>query len=459
MNRLCRTMFKRRFFQTILFALGIAIFAFPAPVVAGGEREVTLDEAYRSALEYNERISASRSRVQQARENVRIARSPMLPQVRLEGRHIRLKESDPAAGLSDLAEEYFDLEPGSLDFRGPDNYNEASISASQVLFQGGKLRAGYLASQYAAESSELEDYRLRQQVLFSVSGSFYNVLFARRSMEIAENRLTRSMRHLDLARERHEVGLADITAMLRAQVQVAAAMEAVEQAKNEYTIAKERLALEMGVSEPPATVKEPEAIEVPEAPVERHIEYAFDNRRDLMASQKGRRLAEKQIDAERADFYPSLSLQGSYSVVDDEAIYGEDKYNWQAALVASYPLFSGFRDTAEVAKASAMESEMKASENRIKQEIRVDVRSAYADIQTRKKVVEHINDQVRAASANYEQVSAKFEEGLASTIDVVDAETALNEAELSLASAYYQLQLDNLGLKLATGEFLGDYLR
>ena len=458
MNRLCRTMFKRLFFQTISFALGVALLAFPAPVFAGGEREITLDEAYRSALEYNERISASRYRVQQAREDVRIARSPMLPQVRLEGRHIRLKESDPAAGFGDLAAD-FGLDPDAFDFRGPDNYNEASISASQVLFQGGKLRAGYLASQYAAESSEFEDYRLRQQVLFSVSGSFYNVLFARRAMGIAENRLTRSTRHLDLARERYEVGLVDITAMLRAQVQVAAAMEAVEQAKNDYTIAKERLALEMGVAEPPATVKEPEPIEVPEAPVERHIEYAFDNRRDLMASQKGRRLAEKQIDAERADFYPSLSLQGSYTVVDDEAVYGEDKYNWQAALVASYPLFSGFRDTAEVAKARAMESEMKASENRIKQEIRVDVRSAYADIQSRKKVVEHINDQVRAAKANYEQVSAKFEEGLASTVDVVDAETALNEAELSLASVYYQLQLDNLGLKLATGEFLGDYLR
>jgi outer membrane protein TolC len=43
-------------------------------------------------------------------------------------------------------------------------------------------------------------------------------------------------------------------------------------------------------------------------------------------------------------------------------------------------------------------------------------------------------------------------------VDVVDAETALNEAELGLASAYYQLQLDHLSLQLATGAFLKDML-
>lgn len=440
MNRFRSISFKHRSLPVFPVVLAFVFFVFPLIVCAEEYRELTLEEAYHSALKYNERISASGHRVDQAKEDIRIARSPLLPQIQVQGRHIRMKEAtDPRSGIT-----------------LPDHYNEASIQASQVLFHGGKLRIAIQASRYVAEGSEYENYRTRQQILYSVSESFYNVLFARRFTEIAENQLTRSNQHLELARQRQEVGLVDITAVLRAQVQVAAAMEAVEDAKNNYTIAKEQLALEMGISTVPASVMEPESIEMEDAGVDAYIESAFNSRRDLMAAEKWLMAAEKQVEAERRDFLPSLSLEGGYFRVDEDRIYAGDDYNWQAALVATYPLFTGLRDTAEIARARAMESEMQAAYNRAKQEIRLDVRSSYADIQTRKKMIRHLGEQVDAAQAHYDQVSAKFEEGLASTVDVVDAHTALNEAELSLANVYYRLQLDHLRLQLATGEFLED---
>ena len=440
-----RTDFFRKTLSILLLAAAFFCFSPVSPTsgFVAGEREVALEEALHSALEHNERIAASRHRVSQAEEDVRIARSPMLPQVNLQGRHIRMKEIEVRA-------------PG---LGGPDRYNEASIQASQVLFQGGKLRSSLHASRYAMKSSRLEDYRTREQILFSVSGTYYNALFARRSVEIAENQLTRSNRQLELAESRREVGLVDMTAVLRARVQVAAAMEAIEEAKNNYSIALEQLALEMGIAQPPESIREPGPIELTEdLSVEQYIERAYENRRDLKASKEGLQAAMKQVDAQRGDFLPRLSLEGSYSIVDDDDVYYGDDYNWQAALVASYPLFTGMRDSAEVARARARQSEAEASVNRIKQEIRLDVRSAYADIQTRKTMVQHIDDQVESARANYEQVAAKFEEGLASTVDVVDAQTALNEAELNLANVYYRLQLDHLALKLAIGIFQEDLL-
>ena len=172
-----------------------------------------------------------------------------------------------------------------------------------------------------------------------------------------------------------------------------------------------------------------------------------------MASERGLLAVQKQVEAERRSFFPTLSIEGTYSRVDDDAVYYGDDYTWQAALVLTYPLFTGLRDTAQIARARAGESEMQAAFNRIKQEIRVDVRSAYANIQTRKQMVRFFDDQLKSANANYEQVNAMFREGLVTTIDVMDAQTALNEAEQGLASAYYQLQLDKQSLLLATGVF------
>ena len=437
------------FFSLALVSLGMI---FPVQALAQGEREITLEEAFHSALRHNTLVSASAFRIDQARENIRIARSPMLPQVVLQGRAIRLKETPTVTA----PEGQPDVFPGFPAF--PDRYNEVSIQASQVLFQGGRLMSGLQASRYITDASEFEDYRTRQRILFSVSNGFYNVLFARRSAEIAESQLSRANQHLELARQRHEVGLVERTAVLRAQVQVAAAMESLEQARNNHAIAMEQLALEMGIPTPPESVKEPEEIHLENISVEAHIEIAFDNRRDLLASEKGLLAFQKQVEVERRAYLPTISMEGSYSWADDDAVYYGDDYTWQAALVLTYPLFTGLRDTAQIARAKAREAEAQASHNRIRQEIRVNVRSAYADIRTRKKMVQHFTDQVEAARANHDQLSAMFAEGIVSTIDVVDAQATLNEAEQGLASVYYRLQLDKQRLRLAIGMFQHDLL-
>ena len=437
------------FFSLALVSLGMI---FPVQALAQGEREITLEEAFHSALRHNTLVSASAFRIDQAKENTRIARSPMFPQVVLQGRAIRLKETPTFTSPEGQPDAF----PGFPAF--PDRYNEVSIQASQVLFQGGRLMSGLQASRYITDASEFEDYRTRQRILFSVSNGFYNVLFARRSTEIAESQLSRANQHLELARQRHEVGLVERTAVLRAQVQVAAAMESLEQARNNHAIAMEQLALEMGIPTPPESVKEPEEIHLENISVEAYIEIAFNNRRDLFASEKGLLAFQKQVEAERRAYLPAISMEGSYSWADDDAVYYGDNYTWQAALVFTYPLFTGLRDTAQIARAKAREAEAQASHNRIRQEIRVDARSAYADIRTRKKMVQHFTDQVEAARANHDQLSAMFAEGIVSTIDVVDAQATLNEAEQGLASVYYRLQLDKQRLRLAIGMFQHDLL-
>lgn len=444
MNRPGYSTLTTRFFQFTLFMAVSLCMILTTSVYGQREREITLEEAYHSALKHNELISASASRIDQAREDVRIARAPMLPQIQLQGRAIRRKETSIVPGQNGTT--------GSIP-TFPDRYNELSLQGSQILFQGGKLMLGVAASRHVARRSEYNDYRTRQQILFTVSNSFYNVLFARRSSEIAESQLSRARQHLELAEQRHQVGLVERTAVLRAQVEVAAAMESMEQARNNYAISMEQLALEMGIPTPPDSVREPEEIELDDIPVETHIEYAFKNRRDLMASERGLLAVQKQVEAERRDYFPTLSIEGTYSRVDDDAVYYGDDYTWQAALVLTYPLFTGLRDTAQIARARASESEMQAAFNRIKQEIRVDVRSAHANIQTRKQMVRFFDDQLSSANANYEQINAMFREGLVTTIDVMDAQTALTEAEQGLASAYYQLQLDKQSLMLATGVF------
>ncbi len=417
----------------------LAGFSAAAAETSGGATGLTLAEAYHIALKHNAVVMQSVQQLNQAQADVKIATSPLLPQVSLTAEAVRQK---------------------SLGVFGPKHYSDVGVSLSQSIYKGGQYYHDRSASQYAATGQEYSLYRTRQEILYAVATHFYNALLARRSVEIAQNQLIRAQRQLQLAEQRQTVGLVSKTAVLRARVQVAAAKEAIEQAKNQHVVALERLALEMGVNQAPVSLVEPEEMKWHAKSINDYITEALANRQDLKSAKDSVKAAEERIKAQKANFIPSLALTGSYTRANsNDHFYGANHF-WEIGLHASYPLFTGFRDREEVFKALAAKRQADAALLRLKQEVRVAVRSAYADVQTQQKLIKNLTDQVNSARANYQQVTAEFEEGVSSAVDVVDAQTALNEAELQLANAYYQYQLDQLNLKVAEGTFgeklLGD---
>jgi outer membrane protein len=248
------------------------------------------------------------------------------------------------------------------------------------------------------------------------------------------------------------------TAALRAQVQVALAEENLERAKNQYRIIMEQLSLELGMDHAPVSVKEPAERFFANDPPDAYIDKALKFRADVQQGELLVKAAEYDTKAEKSDFAPDFFVKGSYIHGDSETLYYGDKDHWEVAFIASYPLYTGNRDTSELLKSKAFLAESKATLNRLKREVRVMVRSVYYDIHTQQKVIKNVKDQVAAASANYKQVTAQFEEGLASSVDVVDAETVLNEAESQLARSYYRLQIDQLRMDRAVGTLEMDIL-
>ncbi|MFW5863716.1 MAG: TolC family protein, partial [Desulfohalobiaceae bacterium] len=115
------------------------------------------------------------------------------------------------------------------------------------------------------------------------------------------------------------------------------------------------------------------------------------------------------------------------------------------------PLFTGGERKAKLEQARSRQRRSSFSLARLEREIKTQVRSAYLDIQTREQVVEHLKEEVQAASSNYQQVLAQYEQGMANSVDLVDAQAAFNEAESRLAQARFGLDLDQLRLLLALG--------
>lgn len=415
---------------------------------------IDLKQAYRTALEKNEQVRISGETLQQAKKDIGVAESNLYPQISADAAYTRKKEIDFGVGAGGGA--------GGMDLSGfgsPDEYGTLSLGLKQHIYQWGKVWSGKQIAEYYFQSTRYRHIRQVQQILYRVSVRYYEVLLGRRSIEIAETALKRARQQLERAEAQFEVGVLTKTDVLRARVQLAQSREQLERAKNDYDIALEQLALEMGIDEVPGELAEPAERAFKSANVSKLFSRALSHRRDFNQAKKQLRVASERVKFERADYFPNLSLNGQYTLTDEEDLFYGESYDWQAQLVLSYPLFTGWRTTSELGKAKSQKSEAEYALNRLKKEIRNEVRSVYLDIQTQKKVIAQLEQQVESARQNYQQVSAQFEEGLLTAVDQVDAFTALVESENRLAQAYYSFQMDLIRLDLAVGTFQSDLLQ
>ncbi len=425
--------------------------AVPARSAPAGEDSqpgrLTLEKAYETALKKNDLVEVSRSRLEQERQDIAIATSNLYPRVSAEAGFTRQKVSDISSKAGSERLDVFDT---------PRDYKTLTLKLEQHIYQFGKVWTGRSIAKKYFNSSKFRHIRRVKEILFNVSTRYYEALLGRRSIEIAENSLKRAREQLDQAEARFEVGILTKTDVLRARVQTAESREQLERAKNQYEIALENLALELGIDSVPGSLAEPPEREFSSAGVPELFQTALEHRQDYRRAKEQVQLASDRVYFEQADYFPNLSLEGTYIRTDEEGLFYGELEDWHATLKLSYPLFTGWKTSAEVDKAKSGLMEAEAALKRLKSEIRNQVRSVYLDIQTQKKVIQQLEEQVRAARRNYRQVTAQFEQGVVTAVDQIDAFTALNEAENRLAQAYYSYQLDQIRLKLAMGTFQTD---
>jgi len=415
-------------------------------LAADNAASLNLEQAYLRALSRNQDIAASREDMVQARKEVTEATSGLYPQLSAHGEYTRQKELQEASSREFMGQTIYST-PGT-----PTEYGTASLQLDQHLFQGGKKWYGRRAALENLEGTRDEHFRNVQRILFRVASSYYEVLLGRRSIQIAESALERAETQLERARGRREVGVATESDVLRAEVQVSQTEEQLERARNQHDVARERLALEMGVDEIPQRIEHPGERQLSvNATMQGLYSRALANRKDLEGLDNRIEAARASTSKEKADYFPQLSAHGSYTRTDEPQRFNDNRENWSASVRLTYPLFTGGREQAQVEKARSELIQARARRSRLEREIREQVRSVYLDLQTQGSVIRQLEKQVESAERNYKQVTAQFEEGAASSVDQVDAFTALNEAKNRLAQARYTYQLDMVRLDLVTG--------
>ncbi|MCX7913519.1 MAG: TolC family protein [Thermodesulfovibrionales bacterium] len=414
------------------------------------QKKYTLEELYMVALENAEKVLIAKEEVYLSERQKDKALSVLFPKLSAFGSFTKYNDEKFSQG-------------GVI--TQPNEAYSWGLRLDQSFSLSGRELIALRISQKGIEKSKYDLYSIKESYLVNVSLAYFNVLKAKKFLEIANANVQRLVKHRDAALTRLKVGEVTKTALLRAEAELSGAKSELIRADNNLKLAKSMLATTVGLDE---------NFEIEDIPlteegldldfllprcklldIECLKQTAFSERADLKSLKVLMKISQDQISYTKGTYFPTLIMEGAWikreenpssALLNKESIYG--------GIKILFPFFEGGLRRAEVREA---ESKMKQAEliyEDSKKMVGTEVENAYFDLITLKGMMKSLEDQLSFAKENFQSISKQFEFGLASSIDVIDANTLLITSERQLAEVIYNFQMSKIRLQKAIGILL-----
>jgi len=435
----------------------LAALAVSAAMPAARADSFTLSQCISYALDHNKALTAKKEDVPQADGRLKDAWSPALPHL------------DATAGYTWLSDVPTIKTPGSPDITtgpaGPqvnmtfqevkmgsaDNYR-LDLKLTQNLFTSGMIANG-IRSAKAAGAAAREGVLAQQETLEEqVAEAFYGVLFAQDLYRAKKESLDVSRAHLEDVRKSFQFGASSRYELLRSELDVANLEPQVLQAENNVRIAKTGLKSAMGydLGQPIDVSGTLEGTDL-SLDYDAAISSAVKNRHELA-------VLDRSFDAQHAGTWvatagmlPKLTAFGENTLQKPWYFSQDWKDIWSVGLGLSVPLFDGLSAWGKRGESLAKERQIKKQKAVTLEGIDLTIRRALLDLTEIRDRIVKTRDNVGRSDELVRIVDISYRNGVATNIDVLDAQLAMTNAKTAYIQALYDFQIARTKLLAAAG--------
>jgi outer membrane protein TolC len=446
--------FSSRIFLDLLAAAGLLAGVAVGAQPLSGPLPVTLDEALARARTGNALLQAARADVQAKEGQFKEARSYFVPDLAFTEGYSRT--NNPVyVFMGKLTQANFgmnDFYIPSLNNPEPLTNFQSRVEITAPLFTGGKLKAAYKATKLGVEAAESTAVFAESSVVKGVTEAFYGSLLARQAVGVMGEAVKTAQAHLKQVEAMHAQGLILDSDLLRMRV-FAADMEQQEASRRaDAQVAVSYLAYAMGTDEDVEPVGDfvPPADALPS--LEEAQRQALERRGDLRALTLQAGQAQQGIKMAKADYMPQVGLMAAYEQDTQRWSPGAWGDNWMLGVQLKLSLFDGGARAGRLMSARAQETQVQQALLDRQQKIRVEVKSAWLRAQAAAERVAVTTDSEAQAKENQRIVALRYNEGLASITELLDADTALTAASLTRSQAIHDELVERAHLDWATGK-------
>ena len=476
-----------RYLLPLLFAASLALY--DGSMTSAVAQPLSLEDAFAHALRHNRNLLAAEENVRQADLQRRQAWTIMGPTVDAQASHSWQNEitsplpgADPTApaliippidgecplpddGIpDDMALPTDPLQPGpacvytqmaeqEIVVR-PSRSATFQLSANQPLFVGALIPA----LQAAANQRRLARHNLddaREQVLYNVANLYFNTVAAQEFVALQEQSRDNLQAHLDIAETRFEVGETPRMGVLQASIELRRAEAALTRARNDERNARAALANLIGMEDLPPLQSAAELVadvQLPDFPDD-PLEEARRHRSDLLAARTQVDLARDNRNSTWWQFSPSIFASGNVQRQTDPGAFG-DEDTWTVMLMLNVPLIDRGSRIVSLQESQSQIRQAEILRRATSEEVRLELQTTQSQIEVTRQNLGVAHEQVELAEENFEITTLSFEHGLATSLDVIDANQALLSAHVNLIQEQFNLQLDTFNYFRAMGLLL-----
>ena len=433
---------------------GLVVLLSGAAVQAAELQRITLREAIAQGLERNNQARAARFQTESARSGATSASLHYLPSVTVEEGWSR-SDLPVNTFMMKLNQGRFNpAEMNTLNNPAPVSDFRTVVSVEQPILVPAAW-AGQKVAQRGAERQVAVTEQTRQQIAFQVFQLYLEVQKAHAQLQAAVKALDEARESKRQAVVRTAAGLGLKSDELRAATQLAAMEQQNITAANNLTLARMQLALATG-GQPgdELDVAEPVQLKRPARELSGLIGVAQQERRDLQASERGKEQADAALLQSRAGFLPTVGAVGAWQMNDKNSAFGRDHDSWMVGVSLRWNVFDGFRTWHASGQARASRSAAVEQLEQARKEVSYQVHEAWLRRIEAEKRYEVAHAAVQAADEATRLLSKRFDNALATMVELLDAQTALNQARANLVESHANLTLATGRLYHSAGIFL-----
>lgn len=341
--------------------------------------------------------------------------------------------------------------PGVPKIIGPFAYQGAVANASVPIVNWSALQ-NLRASRASDKAGTLAVKNARDLVVLAVGDSYLQILADAARVSATQAEIDADTAVYNNAVSRHNAGTAIGIDVLRSQVELKQRQQQLVAATTQLEKDKLSLARVIGLPVGQTFVLADPSPEVPleMGSLEDTLHKAYENRPDYQAA-KARVLAAKfSLSAAHAERYPTLQVSGMYGD-EGKHLFTDSHGVFTAQASLTFNVFDGGRIRSEINRSK---SELHNRENELENlrgQIDYDVRTALLDIKSASDQVEVAKSNVQLAAESLKESRDRFTAGVTNSVEVVQAQQAVADANDGLINAQFQYNIAKVELARAVG--------
>ncbi len=334
---------------------------------------------------------------------------------------------------------------------GPYSYQAVLANATVPLFDFSAI-SNFKASREELKASALSVKNARDLVVQAIGNAYLQIIADTARVTATQAEIEADNAVYTNAVRRHDAGTAIGIDVLRSQVELKQRQQTLVAVTNQFQ--KDKLTLGRIIGLPIGqdfTVSDPSpSVPLESMSLQDALAKAYERRPDFQAARAKLLAAQLSLRAAKAERYPTLTASGFYG---DEGlrVLTNSHGVFTATGSIQFNIFDGGRIKADVLQNSAELQNRRNELEDLRAQIDYEVRSALLDLKSAGDQVEVAHSNLDLANQTQQQSRDRFTAGVTNTVEVVQAQQQVADANENLISAQFQYNLAKVSLARALG--------